>query len=235
MLLESHDCHHHSHRLVWLELCSSEWAQGFFLFLFFSPPFLLQCWRHCQKQKIKCGAFPLYPSFPFPARIVHEQTLRESILPGSSEKCSLLAPSLFWYRGRRKRPDMELKWKVLVVQSRPTLCDPLDYSPPGSSVHGILQDRILEWVAIPFSRGSCWARDQTRVSCTGRWILYHQATRKTQNIDQVKRWLKEIENSCFVSGRNQDGDVRKPLAVPRVHSRGTGRQLSSSSEKDGTF
>ena len=42
----------------------------------------------------------------------------------------------------------------LVAQSCPTLCDPLDYSPPGSSIHGILQARILEWVAIPFSRGS---------------------------------------------------------------------------------
>ena len=46
------------------------------------------------------------------------------------------------------------KVKVLVAQSCPTLCDPMDCSPPGSSVHGILQARILEWVAIPFSRGS---------------------------------------------------------------------------------
>ena len=44
--------------------------------------------------------------------------------------------------------------KVLVVQSCPTLCKLGDCSPPGSSVHGILQSRILEWVAIPFSRGS---------------------------------------------------------------------------------
>ena len=40
------------------------------------------------------------------------------------------------------------------LQSYPTLCNPMDCSPPGSSVHGILQARILEWVAIPFSRGS---------------------------------------------------------------------------------
>ena len=44
--------------------------------------------------------------------------------------------------------------KVLVTQSCPTLCDPMDCSPPGSSVHVILQARILEWVAIPFYRGS---------------------------------------------------------------------------------
>ena len=42
----------------------------------------------------------------------------------------------------------------LVAQSYPTLCDPVNYSPPGSSVHGILQARILGWVAIPFSSGS---------------------------------------------------------------------------------
>ena len=53
---------------------------------------------------------------------------------------------------------------VLVTQLCPTLCDPMDRSPPGSSVHGILQGRILEWVAIPFSRGSAWQRDQTCVS-----------------------------------------------------------------------
>ena len=45
-----------------------------------------------------------------------------------------------------------------------TLCNPMDCSPPGSSVHGILQARILEWVAMPFSRGSSWPRDRTHVS-----------------------------------------------------------------------
>ena len=55
---------------------------------------------------------------------------------------------------------------------------PLDSSPPGSSVHGILQASILEWVAIPFSRGSSWPSDQTHVSCIsciGRQILHHCA------------------------------------------------------------
>ena len=53
------------------------------------------------------------------------------------------------------------KVKVLVTQSYPTLWDPMDCNPPGSSVHGILQARILEWVAFPFSRGSSQPRDQT--------------------------------------------------------------------------
>ena len=51
-----------------------------------------------------------------------------------------------------------------VAQSCPTLCNPMDCSPPGSSIHGILQARILEWVAISSSRGSSRPRDRTQVS-----------------------------------------------------------------------
>ena len=57
------------------------------------------------------------------------------------------------------------------------LCDPMDCSPPGSSVHGILQARVLEWVAVSFSRSSSRHRDQTHVSyvsCIGRRVLYHE-------------------------------------------------------------
>ena len=54
---------------------------------------------------------------------------------------------------------------VKVAQSRLTLCDPMDCSPPGSPVHGILQARILEWVAMPSSGGSSQPRHQTQVSC----------------------------------------------------------------------
>ena len=62
------------------------------------------------------------------------------------------------------------------AQSCPTLCDPMDCSPPGSSVHGVSQARTLEWVAISSSRGSSQPRDQTcalYVSCIGGQILYH--------------------------------------------------------------
>ena len=58
----------------------------------------------------------------------------------------------------------------------PTLWDPVDRSPPGSCVHGILQARILEWVAMPSSSGSSQPRDGTGVSCvscTGRQVLHH--------------------------------------------------------------
>ena len=56
------------------------------------------------------------------------------------------------------------------------LCNPMACSPPGFFVHGILQARILEWVTIPFSRGSSWSRDWTQVSWKGRQTLYHWAT-----------------------------------------------------------
>ena len=60
---------------------------------------------------------------------------------------------------------------VKLLQSHLTLCDPMDCSPPDLSVHGILQARILDWIAMPSSRGSSWSRDQTQVSnvsCIGR-------------------------------------------------------------------
>ena len=65
-----------------------------------------------------------------------------------------------------------------VAKSCLTLCDPTDCSRSGSSVHGISQARILEWVAISFSRGSFWPRDWICVSCIGMGILYHWATRE---------------------------------------------------------
>ena len=69
---------------------------------------------------------------------------------------------------------------VLVTQSCPTLCDPMDCGPPGFSVHGILQARILEWVAIPFSRGSFRSRVWTRVSCIAGRFFTIRSTGKIQ-------------------------------------------------------
>ena len=66
------------------------------------------------------------------------------------------------------------------AHSRLTLCDPVDCSPPGSSVHGILQGRILEWVAIPFSKGSSQSRDRTWVYLHCKQILYHLSHQETQ-------------------------------------------------------
>ena len=63
-----------------------------------------------------------------------------------------------------------------VIQSCLTLCNSMDCSPLGSSVHEILQARILEWVTISFTRGSTPPRDQSCNSCTGKQILYHWDT-----------------------------------------------------------
>ena len=71
-------------------------------------------------------------------------------------------------------------WKylycVFVLSHTMTLCSPVGCSPPVSTVHGIFQARILEWVAISYLRGSSWSRHWTWVSCIGRWVLYHWAT-----------------------------------------------------------
>ena len=71
-----------------------------------------------------------------------------------------------------------------LLQSYPTLCDPMDWSPLGSSVHGISQARLLELVAIAFSRGSSQCRGQICVSFTGRQIVYPWATR-----EMLRIWL----------------------------------------------
>ena len=82
---------------------------------------------------------------------------------GPSFVCSLLV----WWEN--------IKVKVKVTQSCPTLCDPIDYT-----VHGILQARILQWVAFPFSRGSSQPRDQTQVSCIAGRFFTSWATREAQ-------------------------------------------------------
>ena len=74
-----------------------------------------------------------------------------------------------------------IQWNIAMLslaQSCLILCNPMDCSPPGSSVHGNLQARILEWVAIPFSRGSSQPRDQTQVSHSAGRFFTIWATRE---------------------------------------------------------
>ena len=86
-----------------------------------------------------------------------------------------------------------MKVKVLVAQSYLTLFDPMDCSLPGSSVHGICQARILECVAIPFSRGSSWPWNQTQVSyLAGRFFTIWATREAPQNhhmIQQFHVWV----------------------------------------------
>ena len=73
---------------------------------------------------------------------------------GSSEQMQELFQSMLEVTELRELKDVACPWEeaVFIAQSCPTLCDPMDCSPPGSSVHGILQTRILQWIAIFFSR-----------------------------------------------------------------------------------
>ena len=87
-----------------------------------------------------------------------------------------------------------------VVSNSPTLCDPMDCSPAGSSVHGILQARILEWVAIPFSRGSSWLRYQTLGSCIAGRFFTIWATGEALSIWYLELFLLELQSVTFSSG-----------------------------------
>ena len=92
---------------------------------------------------------------------------------------------------------MKVKSESEVAQSWPTLSDPMDRSPPSSSVHGIFQARILEWVAISFSWGSSQPRDRTHVSCIGRWVLYCWASREARQRG-VTLAKHDIQHTHFV-------------------------------------
>ena len=79
----------------------------------------------------------------------------------------------------KEAPERSLplpSYACLHALSCPTLCDPMDCSPPGSSVHRIFQTRILKWVSISYSKGSSRCRNLTHLSCCCRLICYHWAT-----------------------------------------------------------
>ena len=84
---------------------------------------------------------------------------------------------------------------VLVAQSYLTICNPMDCSPPGSSVHGMLRARIQEWVAIPVSSGSSQLRDRTEVSCTADRFFTVWTTREALKEHQ---WLTKSGNTCLM-------------------------------------
>ena len=89
--------------------------------------------------------------------------------------------------------ELMINWNMFVccevAQLSPTLCDPMDCNLSGSSIHGIFQVRILEWIAISFSRRSSWPRDWTQVSCiVGRCLCFTiWAIREVCKLEYV-RW-----------------------------------------------
>ena len=130
---------------------------------------MLNCWKGPYgSQNLKYLLTDLYhKSLPTPVINIWWMTEAKCLLGSNQNDLWLMVTSL----------EMG---KVFFAQSCPTLCHSIVYSPPGSSDHGVLQARTLEWVAISFSRGSSQPRDQTLVYCIGRWILWHWATRKAQ-------------------------------------------------------
>ena len=90
------------------------------------------------------------------------------------------------------------------LQSCPTMCDPLDGSPPGSPVPGILQARILEWVTIAFSRTSSQPRDPTWVSCTADRFFTIWTTREAlyDILEQSKNDVRKIKIIVASGGKN---------------------------------
>ena len=103
----------------------------------------------------------------------------EHLLNTGIEPWSLMSPALaggFFTTGATwKAHIISRRYLCMCAQLCLTLFDPMDCSPLGSSVHGILQARKLKWVAISSYRGSSWLRDQTHISCIsyiGKWILY---------------------------------------------------------------
>ena len=85
----------------------------------------------------------------------------------------------------------------------PTLCNPMDCSLPGSSVHGILQARILEYISISFSRGSSGPKDQTRVSCIGRGFFTIEPPGKPPRNSQGLQQSPEPQNGVRHRGSGQ--------------------------------
>ena len=103
-----------------------------------------------------------------------------------------------------------IKVKVLVTQWTPTLCDPMNYSPPGSSVHGILQTRILEWVAIPFSRGYSPPRiEPGLLHC--RQIIYHLSHQGSKNRQKIQIDISPQVKLLFLLQRGAPLDLYFPV------------------------
>ena len=90
-----------------------------------------------------------------------------------------------------------------VAQSCPTLCDPMDCSLPGSSIHGIFQARILEWVAVSFSRGSSRPRDWTQVSLTVARCFTIWATREVQELNFLSWWHSREKTQITLGDKMQ--------------------------------
>ena len=115
--------------------------------------------------------------------LVPDYGRKYSVFEHYNVSCRLFFVDVFYQVEKERR-----KKESEVAQSCPILCDPMDYDLPSSSVHGILQARVLEWVAISFSRGSSWPRDWT--------------------------WVSHILGRCFTIWATREAKLRKDLLIP---------------------
>ena len=123
--------------------------------------------------------------------------------------------------------QMKLPWPVCMpaksLQSCLTLCDPMEDSPPGFSVHGILQARILEWVAISSSRGSSQPRDRTcisYVSYIGKQVVYHQRQLGSPLTSVLKPKAKQLQLTLLESGtqlHSEESSYKSLLLFSKLH------------------
>ena len=119
-------------------------------------------------------------------------------------------------------------------------CDLVDYSPPGFSVHGIFQPRILKWVAISYSRGSSWSRDWTSISCIsyiGRQILYLSAT-WSEHMNQIKwdQWCQlGVLASLTSSGKMKTAPEDTWIKFASVKVMYSGRRVRGETVKSDSF
>ena len=108
-----------------------------------------------------------------------------------------------------------MNWIGLCVRSHVQLfCDPMDCSLLGSSVCGIFQARVLEWIAISFSGGSSRPRNRTRVShvsCTGRWLLYQLSYQGIPKIYMLSSLLEATTSHFALIESRVSGNLESQL------------------------
>ena len=156
-----------------------------------------------------------------------------SLLSRTAELSLLCTQNVTFYAQCRK-------WKS-VTQSYPTLCDPMDCSLPGSSVHEILQARILEWVAISFCRGSSQPRDWSWVSCTTGRFFTNWATREAQHRLEFNSLSFSSHNAGMVTERHDSPSMLRRPHIARALPKGRagclrqGRCHTPTSKSNATF
>ena len=138
-------------------------------------------------------------------------TAKETII---SSWVSLTGLTWYWVyileRGSNSNPNKNVNYPirtfvVWLLSHVCLFCDPMDCNPPGSSVHGILQARILEWVAISFSRGSSQSRDWVQVSClVGRFFTWEASgplipSKQKFGFYQLSEYMGALINSLLLT------------------------------------